>query len=776
MNAPLQTPLARRPKGRLRALADLFNSIWLGIFFISSILLYGTLGSAIPGLRQFFELGEFQYFNHWIFLVLILLFCTNLTVTTIRRIKFNRINAGVLSVHTGLLTLCAGSIIYFGNKVEGNVWLGAPMVKVYSIDRFQTDRDNAFIAQFVAVPGEVWEQNIPMLGGKHRIEVSDVRHEGLTTASYVKLKAKAGDLPEETIELRLSSAGEAGRIAKFTERFALVLSGSDESSYFYDDTTPALIIPQGEDRANWAHFELPALPYYHERFVEYAAGDPAAKDRSPIEDTDGRPVESARLDPIPAVERWRMPFSVIDSSSVIAEDLPVTIEVDGYLPYAELEPKPFPGGDRTFPIARVKYEHGHGPHSEWLVSESPERAMVEFHDGPRVEFRWIGEQTKLDPAWTSPLSGRHVLNVFIKDKNIRKSFDVQAGQIIPIEGTDYTLTIDELRPSWPLMTAGFKNAKTPIALVIVKTPAMEFQRSVMQRFPQLNQDRHPQSHPEPQKRGQKVDPARDIVDDNIELTYADAATDHFSIVAGENLAPMLIHTKPGGDRSVQKLDPGQPCAFRDSSLTLEEFIDKPRFESVPVVIPPSNRRSLMDVRREKSVVRLLLKSKDGQWLRHVWVPFSPYNTDNFFDQVPETVVDGVPGVGQLRFIYGRAVRPLPTTITLEQLKTDMYPGELQPREWTSHFRYRDPRSGQIQKGRAHLNNTYTIGDWTLFQSHAAGDRKSWTILGVGNRRGVWTMLVGCTLIALGMTYAFSIKPVLLRRRREQFARLAGRGI
>ncbi|MBK8267560.1 MAG: hypothetical protein IPK83_04350 [Planctomycetes bacterium] len=704
MHAPLQstTAVRNRPRGPFRAVADFFNSIRLGIFLIAAILLYGTLGSAIPGFRHRFELTEFQYFNHRIFFILIVLFCINLTVATLRRIKFNRINAGVLTVHTGLLLLCYGSVVYFGNKIEGDIWLGTPNIRVLSRERLQANRDQALLANFPAIIGEVWEQNAPMLGGLQRIEVTDVQHEGMTTAARVTLKAKSGAAPEETITLTLEDAAEGGgRIASFGDRFVLMLSGSDEASYFYDDTTPALIIPFGNDRAKWAHFELPALPYYNERFVQYADEDPRGRDLTPIRDTEGNEVKSRPLSAIPLIERWRMPFDVIDPASTQANDWPFTIQVDGFLPYTEIQPTALPGGDKLFPLALIDYVHGGDRHSEWLISEAPEHAMVEFHDGLRAELKWVGGATAVDPVFTQPINGRHVLSVFVKDKNIRRTFDVEAGQVIQFEGTDYTLTIDELRPSWPLMTPGFQNAKTPIALVVVKSPTMEFQRSVMQRFPQLNQDRYPQSNPDPEKRGKKVDPARDLVDDNIELSYVDASTDHLLIVTGENLAPTLVHTAIGGARSVHVLKQNEPFKMAGGELTLREFHKMPRFETVPVVIPEKNRRSLMDVKRSRSAVRLLLKAKEGDWMKHVWVPFSQYNTDNFLDQVASTTVNGVPRIEQISFIYGRTIRPLPTSLTLGDFRPTSIRRNAGPR-MDQPFPISRPRNGSDQTWKSVL--------------------------------------------------------------------------
>ena len=49
------------------------------------------------------------------------------------------------------------------------------------------------------------------------------------------------------------------------------------------------------------------------------------------------------------------------------------------------------------------------------------------------------------------------------------------------------------------------------------------------------------------------------------------------------------------------------------------------------------------------------------------------------------------------------------------------------------------------------------------------------MLGVGNRRGVVVQLVGCIVAVIGMIYAFYVKPIIKRRRRQAVqATLAGR--
>jgi hypothetical protein len=44
-----------------------------------------------------------------------------------------------------------------------------------------------------------------------------------------------------------------------------------------------------------------------------------------------------------------------------------------------------------------------------------------------------------------------------------------------------------------------------------------------------------------------------------------------------------------------------------------------------------------------------------------------------------------------------------------------------------------------------------------------------SILGVGNRPGIWTMIVGAALMLTGIGYAFYVKPILLKYKKAQLA-------
>src|SRR5262249_15445978 len=157
MDVPAPQAL-NRPNRSGRRLLDAVSSIWTGIALLTLIIAYSAVGSAIPPLRQYFELSERAYFNHTIFVALIALFCIVLIIATVRRIRFNLVNAGVLTVHTGLLLLAGGSILYFGRKIEGDVWLQPPGILVVSRARLgRGETGSAVLARVVAAKGKTWE-------------------------------------------------------------------------------------------------------------------------------------------------------------------------------------------------------------------------------------------------------------------------------------------------------------------------------------------------------------------------------------------------------------------------------------------------------------------------------------------------------------------------------------------------------------------------------------------------------------------------------------------
>ncbi len=107
------------------------------------------------------EMTEAEFYSWWPMRLALTLFVVNLIVATIRRIEFKFRNMGVLTVHTGIVLIALGSIVYGRAKTEGQMLLAAgqpggdgvpgpgPVQDVYY------DRDT--FALWVSTPGS-WEQ------------------------------------------------------------------------------------------------------------------------------------------------------------------------------------------------------------------------------------------------------------------------------------------------------------------------------------------------------------------------------------------------------------------------------------------------------------------------------------------------------------------------------------------------------------------------------------------------------------------------------------------
>src|SRR5262249_23083443 len=60
-----------------------------------------------------------EWFCWWPFQLMLGFFCFSLILVTIRRIPLTILNAGVWTIHAGIVILVISSAIYFGAKVEG---------------------------------------------------------------------------------------------------------------------------------------------------------------------------------------------------------------------------------------------------------------------------------------------------------------------------------------------------------------------------------------------------------------------------------------------------------------------------------------------------------------------------------------------------------------------------------------------------------------------------------------------------------------------------------
>ncbi len=181
----------------------------------------------------------------------------------------------------------------------------------------------------------------------------------------------------------------------------------------------------------------------------------------------------------------------------------------------------------------------------------------------------------------------------------------------------------------------------------------------------------------------------------------------------------------------------------------------------PVLATRAQRRAGIRA-RAMSAIRLELRGRGptADYSSTHWLLFSLYP-----DVEARPLEVTIPNAGTWEIIYSRQRHELDATIAARKLWVEYFPGRRGIKSYHSEIRVA-PDHGEPGTDRVETNQITTVGRWTLYQSGFADDRWSYSILGVGNREGMWIMNAGWVIITLGCLYAFYIKPTLLRRGRR----------
>jgi hypothetical protein len=183
----------------------------------------------------------------------------------------------------------------------------------------------------------------------------------------------------------------------------------------------------------------------------------------------------------------------------------------------------------------------------------------------------------------------------------------------------------------------------------------------------------------------------------------------------------------------------------------------------PVVEPVSSRMSSI-VAYSASAIRLTVTPRNAV--------AEPYTNWIVFSRFPHRVPDARPldvplgpELGTWRIIYSLREESLEAVLAPKQLDVTYFPGMRGIESYRTEAIAKRPGMPPREVGVS-TNNTHTVGRWTLYQSGAAQDGWSFTILGVGNRNGIHLMNIGWIVVTLGAIYAFYVKPVLIRRMKD----------
>ncbi len=802
--------IARR--GPLRIVLDVFSSVRFGIVLMSILFVYCTIGSAgilLPTrgegdlwfivplkhemLRQWrvFELTEFEWFNTPAFVALIGLIAATIIVTTLRRIRFSVINLGVWMIHSGIIILCAGSILYFSTKIEGDT----PVLRRRLVIEVPDAPTGMSPGVLPVLPRN--EASLETPKGEYRFAIADVNpnwplmtegHEGkkaysvqvlVTTPERVFVRQLLAGYPEFTEDV-LPGRGRVKKLPEFEGRALLddsiriTLEPMPQDHFWLKDTAAIYARPLGA--ADWSQRVIRGLPRYN----DYVA--------SPDQDVWPAPTLPGErpLRPHPLEIRVAGAADDADSDPLAGLDVRIT----GFLRYAVMQSGLVPGsGEGLNPMADIVVEDDTGARrEERLLAHDPRTSSVL---GGQVVFEWLREEKEKE-AFAQPSSRRMVIRIPASGFEQTVSF------------TDADLSADDA-PMTPLGESGFSyrlhqtvdrlplsdGTSATLLLVDIQTPeGGRFRRWVFED--QSKTRDNPFTAIEEPHRPQMPDP-------RISIEYSPGRAAPIAIVAGDaGVSPSAFITdSPGATPRRIDLRIGEPAEIMPGlRLTLRNVARNAARIERPAIVHWTQRDRDADSTQLFAMVQVRISGGGRTETR--WLPFHRYAFDDHSEAYItlgryEPAVFSLADGRRIEVLVSRERRPLPAPVILDDFLLETHVGGFSGRvssirDWTSMLRFAEsaPARAWSDPVVVSTNNPGRHGQLWFFQAFwdaprtamREGDVTSsglnFTGLGVGNRRGVYIQLAGCALAVTGMLYAFYVKPVLRRRSIERVHAAAGR--
>ena len=789
----------------LTRLLDFFSSVKLGISLLVILFIYMSIGSAgvvypiHPAIwhtdawtyeqirqRPWFEMTEFEWFHWWPFNVMIALLCVNMTVTTIRKIPLNSINAGVWMIHTGIIMLCLGSVYYFMTKVEGDSPVARRAVSVAFVDDEGGVLDSGAM---LAMPGNVTTLGVG--GDQYDIQVQSIDpawellsgDDAGERAFSVNLMVQRGDgerfirqviagYPEYTEDLIFSDdPGQPFKrhVKVNGERLfdQSLLVGLDfaptDHLYLRNDLSKSWALYLREEGSDqW--FERPIDGDF--LYNDYVA------DRDWVWNSD----QINRVDPID------IPITAVSPEDPAPE---LQIQATGFLRYAVMRDQALSGGPGA-PLnptvwVRISADQMDRSNDYVLRAFDPERNSV---DGGLMVMRWIEEESQLGELTTPPS-----LKISIPSLGLEVDQPVTAPTGSDIEtftrlgDTGYGYRVVSLQNDLVL-----GSGTVSVAILELSTPTGLYRRWVFDD-PTLTRDVL-----DGVPMGDPNHSGTILGDESIEILYEPGNRSALlTIVAGPEEGQLrLLNVVGTSTPEVIDLQPGLPIQLPGSlELLVRQYDPRTILTTKPFVVPASQRNR--DAKDFFSRLRVSLPSGGSEWLRYHMYPFEGPEWKlrrHIYEPTTVTLADG----RRMELLFSRRRVPLPTEVSLEKFVLTSHIGEFDGdtaniRDYTSLLRFRD-RPGEswseaipvsVNAPVEHRGYWYFQAQWdppdeARFQGDVASSGLNYTVLGVGNRNGVYIQLLGCVIAVTGMAYAFYVKPVLKqRRRRAIYAKAATAG-
>jgi cytochrome c-type biogenesis protein CcsB len=779
----------------LRYVFDLLSSVRFGIVLLVVLFVYMSVGSAgiiYPDhpnilhpdawahdqLRQWrpFEMTEFEWFHWWPFDLMIGLLAANIVVTTLRRIPFRPVNFGVWMIHTGVLVLIAGSFIYFNAKVEGD----APVAR-RKIALALADGSDA--VEMLASPGA--KASLGTGSRRYDVEVvsidpsweiltgedSGARAYSVTlmvqSPSRQFMRQLVDGKPEYTEDLILTSDPQQPMKRARKELGAPIVDdaiamtmGYESQGWFYlrNDLAKswAIYVRTPGDSA-WVERRVSGLPLYN----DYIA------DRSHVFEAPGAP--PLPIDPIDVA------VPPMDAGDPFPD---VTFQLTGFLRYAQTRSRLVSGASASplNPVATVEMTGPDGQKGSFTLAAF-DPASGDGTEGI-LRLRWAPDEASFERMIAPPTLSLRIpdagidTRISLRDVKEPEADGQPAWRALGGEGTEWAWRLVAVQEDLPV---GARAAS--VAVVEFRTPRGTVRRWVFDD-PALTRDVPSDGGTDPMHGGGPVPP-----DASIEAAFAPGSGRALvTLVAGpESDRLRLVSSVLPGEPRVQPVSMGQPVTLPAGiTMRVSSFDARAIVETRPFVVPKSQR--VRDARELFAQVRL--QAPDG---RSQWLEYSPYPFDDqrfALRRHPYRPMTVTLGDGRaVEVLFSRQRLPLPEPVALEtfELATHIggYTGDATTiRDYTSMLRFQDSGTGawtapvQVsvndpveRKGLWYFQAQWDPPDGARFEGDRASMGLNYTVLGVGNRQGVYIQLAGCVLATLGMVYAFYVKPMIRRRAR-----------
>ena len=781
MSAP--SPAGKPLAGFVGRLLAPFSSITFGIVLLAILFVYMSIGSAgivypvhpnifhpdawvHAQLRQWrpFEMTEFEWFHWWPFDLLLGLIAATVITTTLRRVPLKPAHFGTWLVHGGVLLLMAGSVWYFGTKVEGD----APVIRRRVVLALAGE---AQTADLMAMPGATaaigagdkrYEVRVMEIDPAWELLTGDARGQrALSVQVLVQgpkeqfIRQLIGGHPELTEDLIFTGdhkqpVQRARKVlgkAMVDETLSLRLDYQPaEWFYLRNDLSPSFALYVREaGTKEWAMRPIAGMPFYNDSF-------PSAE--SVFQSTSQAAIEPHQLRLSAPAQSAADPFPETD------------FRISGYLRYAQMR-STFRAGTETaplYPVARLAVGAGDGAQQSYtLEAFDPQHNSAE---SGMLRFSWIDREDDLQ-RFLRPAQ----LVFAIPGSSVELAVDVPAAaeEFSPIspQAPGYSFRVAAIEDD---ISVGGKRFN--VALIDLCTPQGQFRRWVFDD-PALTRDAPVEGS----------DPAAHtgggVADESISVGFVPGRPAALLNVIGgpEPDRLRLAIALPQTPARVEPIAVGQILQLPAGiGLSVESLMPRAVADQRPFIVPLAQRNR--DAAEMLSMALVAAGDAPPRWLN-----YHPYANEDAahnlrglpFAPSAFRLADG----RTAEVMFSRQRLPLPAPVALEEfvLTTHMggYTGDATTiRNYTSMLRFAAGDSWS-EPVAVSVNEPVEYDGFWYFQAQwdppdpgdgagTASAGMNYTVLGVANRRGVGLQLAGCIVAVLGMIYAFTVKPIIRRRR------------